>query len=201
LLSKVAPRSYKLGRRAASAATTRQRIVDAAAEVYRERGIAGASIAAIAERADVSRGSVLHHFGDGDGLLAAVLDHVVETVEYPDERVLTVGASKEQRIHEYVAAMARFYERSTSWWEVFSRDMDRPDLQARERDFWVIAARLQAAALGDVANDRIVAATLGTLTHAWTFGTLRSSGLSLDEAIEVVADLVLDTIRRREAGT
>ena len=197
----MAPRSYKLGRRAATAASTRQRIVEAAAEVYRERGVAGASIAAIAERADVSRGSVLHHFGDGDGLLAAVLDHVIATVEYPDERVLTTGAPKEQRIREFVDAMGRFYERSNSWWEVFSQDMGRPDLAARERDFWATVGRLQAAAFGNVAEDRIVASTLGVVMHPWTFGTLRATGLSLDEAITVMADIVVDVVRRHDAGS
>ncbi len=197
----MAPRSYTLGRRAETAAATRSRIVEAAAEVYRERGVEGTSIAAVAQRADVSRGSVLHHFGDADGLLGAVLDQVLASIEIPDERVLTEGAPLAQRIHEFVAAMAHFYDRSTDWWEVFRRDMDRPDLQARERDFWASVSRLQAAALGSKAGeDRIVAGTLGAILHPWTFGTLRASGLSLDEAIDSIADLVFVIVRRREGS-
>ena len=194
----MAPRSYTLGRRAQTAAATRRRIVEAAAEVYRESGVAAASIGAVAERANVSRGSVLHHFGDADGLLGAVLDEVLESIEVPDARVLTEGAPPERRIRELVDAMGRFYDRSTTWWDVFSRDMGQPDLQAREREFWASIAQLQAAALGNAADDRIVRSTLGAILHPWTFGTLRASGLSLGEAIDVIADLVIDVVRRRE---
>ena len=46
----------------------------------------GTTLQAMAERADVARGTVLNHFGGADGLLEAVLDDVAEEVDYPDER-------------------------------------------------------------------------------------------------------------------
>lgn len=192
------PRAYTLRRRAQTAGATRQRIVDAATEVYRERGVAAATIGAVAERADVSRGTVLHHFGDADGLLGAVLDHVLATVDLPDERVLTEGAPRDQRIREFVRAMGLFYERSNSWWEVFRADMERPVLKAREQEFWASFGRLYGAALGAAAEDRLASTTVGALLHPWMYGQLRFAGLSVEETIEVIADLVVDLVHRHE---
>src|SRR5215467_9453291 len=84
----MAPRPYSLGRRAEAAAGTRRRVIDAAVALYRERGVAETTVTAVAARADVSRGTVLHHFGDGEGLLAAVLDHALVSLDVPDGSVL-----------------------------------------------------------------------------------------------------------------
>jgi AcrR family transcriptional regulator len=50
---------------------TRRRLLDAAADLFAERGIDGAPIDAIAERADRTSGAVYDHFGGKDGLLFA----------------------------------------------------------------------------------------------------------------------------------
>ncbi|HEX8025865.1 MAG TPA: helix-turn-helix domain-containing protein, partial [Candidatus Limnocylindrales bacterium] len=70
----MAPRAYRLGRRAESAAATRDRIVEAAAALYEAQGVNATTLQAIAEKADVSRGTVLHHFGSTSGVLDAVAE-------------------------------------------------------------------------------------------------------------------------------
>ncbi|HKJ35867.1 MAG TPA: TetR/AcrR family transcriptional regulator [Solirubrobacterales bacterium] len=65
-----AKRIYRQTERAASTAATRERILDAALEI----GDPAAPLAAIAERAGVSERTVLRHFGDRNGLFAAVLE-------------------------------------------------------------------------------------------------------------------------------
>ncbi len=45
-------------------------LLDAAAELVAERGVQGASLASIGERAGVSRGLPTHHFGSKDALVA-----------------------------------------------------------------------------------------------------------------------------------
>jgi AcrR family transcriptional regulator len=61
-------------------AETRRRLLDAAADLFAARGIDGASIDAIAERADRTSGAVYDHFGGKDGLLFALLDAWVDDV-------------------------------------------------------------------------------------------------------------------------
>ncbi|MBU3062532.1 TetR/AcrR family transcriptional regulator [Nocardia sp. NEAU-G5] len=53
---------------------TRQRILQAALELFAERGYAGTSIALIAKRVGLSQPGVLHHFSDKRSLLIAVLE-------------------------------------------------------------------------------------------------------------------------------
>ena len=194
------PRSYTQRRRADSAASTRGRILDSAIAVYRDRGPAAATLQEIAQRADVSRGTILHHFGDAEGLLAAVLQSALDSLDIPDERIFDGLSDPEARIRTFVAAMYRFYDRSSDWWTVFAGDRgELPKLPAfaeQERAFWQAIARLQAAALGAAADDRVVAATAGVLLHPWTMETLRSSGLGLDQEIGVMGDLMVDLVRR-----
>jgi AcrR family transcriptional regulator len=181
------PRAYAQARRADSAAATRLRIRDSALALYRERGVAGTTLQAVAERADVSRGTVLNHFGGADGLLDAVLEEIVAGLDYPDERVQEGARTEDERIRRFVAAMFRFFVRSEEAWPVFNRDMDHPVLKAREAEYYEVVGRLHAATFGDLAGDRYVAAATRAYVNYAPFHDLRAAGLSLDEAIEVVA--------------
>jgi AcrR family transcriptional regulator len=192
----MAPRRYRLTTRAASAAATRERIVRAAAAEYREIGVATSSIRAIAARAEVSRGTVLHHFGDAGGLLGAVLDDLVVSLDIPDGRLLQGAANMDERARRFVDAMLRFYDRTSDWWTVYGSQIDHPVVHAREVDFWKRIAGFRAAAFGRAADDRIVTAVIDTLTHPATLGTMQTSGLSLNEAIDVTGDLVVGLLRR-----
>jgi len=59
---------------------TRQRIVEAAAAAFRERGIADVGVAEIMRRADLTHGGFYAHFDSKDDLLAAALDHAATQV-------------------------------------------------------------------------------------------------------------------------
>jgi AcrR family transcriptional regulator len=198
----MAPRSYTQRKRADSADATRLRIVDAAMDLYRERGVAKTTLAAIAERADVSRGTILHHFGGADGILEAVADRVLVSLEMPDERILDGIDDPAERIRAFVVAMVRYFERSTPWWQVFESVMQRPGLQAREADYWAGFGRLQAAALGpETVADPIAMAAIGALIHPGTLGSflwlLEGSGIDAEERSRIVADLALAYLDRR----
>jgi AcrR family transcriptional regulator len=56
------PRPYRLGRRAESAEETLRRIVRATYTLHCEQGVAATTMKQIARRADVSVGTVYHHF-------------------------------------------------------------------------------------------------------------------------------------------
>lgn len=63
-------------RKAEQAAETRSLLVQAARELFGERGYAGASIDEIAERVGVTTGGVYHHFGDKRELFRAVYEQI-----------------------------------------------------------------------------------------------------------------------------
>jgi TetR/AcrR family transcriptional regulator, transcriptional repressor for nem operon len=54
---------------------TRGRIVAAAAELIRERGVAGTSLDDVRAATDSSKSQLYHYFGDKHGLVEAVIDH------------------------------------------------------------------------------------------------------------------------------
>ena len=195
------PRTYDLGKRAVTSAATRERILERTIDLYRQHGVAGTTLKAIADAADVSRGTILHHFGSADGLLGAVLDFVVSSLDWPDERMLDGVEGRDARIRAFVDAMIEFQDRSTPWWSMFESEMQRPVLQERESYYWAALGRLQAAALGPGLQDdpKANAALLG-MTHPATVGTFfwafERAGLARDEARPLLADLAVDAIRR-----
>ena len=52
----------------------RTRILDAALELFAERGFILTSLPMIAERVGITHAGILHHFGSKDGVLRALLE-------------------------------------------------------------------------------------------------------------------------------
>jgi len=63
-----------VSRKRAGGEASRQRIIDAAAEVAGERGYEGTSISLISERSGLPASSIYWHFKDKDELIAAVIE-------------------------------------------------------------------------------------------------------------------------------
>jgi AcrR family transcriptional regulator len=64
------------GRREAEARATREALIEAALEVFTERGYAGVGTEEIVARAKVTRGALYHHFEDKRDLFRAVFERV-----------------------------------------------------------------------------------------------------------------------------
>lgn len=56
-----------------------ERVLDATLDLIHEKGMAEASTVAIAKRAGVSRGAILHHYPQRFDLITAAVDHLLET--------------------------------------------------------------------------------------------------------------------------
>lgn len=196
----VGPRSYTLGRRAETANKTRRRILDAALETYSERGIGATTLTAIAERADVARGTVLHHFGTAEGLLGETLDHLLDRLDVPDEGILEGVVGRDARIRVFVDSMIAFQERSTPYWQMFESEMGRPALKAREAAYWAAFERLLRSALGpELADDPRAGAVIVGLSHPATAGSFfwsfERAGSSGEEARRMIGDLAIAAVK------
>jgi AcrR family transcriptional regulator len=77
MADEVKPRAYNSTRRLEQAELTRQRVLDAAAALFEQRGYDGASIAAIAERAGVSEETVYARFRNKRTLLGELVRRAV----------------------------------------------------------------------------------------------------------------------------
>jgi AcrR family transcriptional regulator len=114
-------------------AETRQRLLDAAALLFADRGIDGVSIDTVAEAADRTSGAVYAHFGSKDGLLAALLDELVNDIAAIMGAELTLSDDGDEQLR--------------ALWRTFA---DPPPGPGRgwlllEHEFWLYAARHEEA--------------------------------------------------------
>jgi AcrR family transcriptional regulator len=86
---------------------TRQRLIDAAGELFWERGYAATGLSDILAAAGARGGSLYHFFPTKDDLLLAVIDHQAALVETSIENALAA----EQEPRAKVLAMVELYRR------------------------------------------------------------------------------------------
>lgn len=110
-------------------AETHRRLLDAAAELFAERGIEGASVDAIAERAERTSGAIYDHFGGKDGLLYALLDGWVDDVTAVISAELVAASTLDDRLAALWRNVAHPPTREGQWirlehelWSFASRD-------------------------------------------------------------------------------
>jgi AcrR family transcriptional regulator len=113
--------------RAEAKARTRERLLDAAARVFAQKGLAGASVDEIAEAAGYSIGAVYSNFGGKEQLFVELLK------ERPNDRVTQATAIAADA--EPAQAQRAF---SRLLVEVADKDVDFAPLQA---EFWLYAVR------------------------------------------------------------
>ncbi len=111
-------RPYHSPRRLQQAAETRELVLDAAEQLFKERGYAGTSMAAVAGLAGVSPESVYGHFGSKRVLLGELFRRAVRGADpapVPEQEVpRTLAASTDQRelLRRFAADIAPRLERA-----------------------------------------------------------------------------------------
>jgi len=152
-------------------------------------------------RADVSRGTVLHHFGSNEGLFGAVLDMVVAQIDYPDARFLEGVEGRDARIRVYLESLIDFFVRTRHWWPIFESEQGGAEYKQREAQYWEALGQFQAAALGpELAADPEANAILLSFVHPATVGTFiwafEQAGIDSGRVRTLLGDLAVDAIRR-----
>jgi AcrR family transcriptional regulator len=191
---------------------TRSRIVDVAARLLREQGAAGVTTRGVAEAAGVQAPAIYRLFGDKDGLLDAVAEHVMATQVSGKAAVVqaasAAGVDPLDDLRAGWEAQIEFGVANPGLFRLLSdpdRAVSSPAAQAGRQ---VLASRVhRVAATGRLkvserrAVDVIQAAGIGTiLTLLATPVEQRDAGLADSMYQAVLGQLLTDAPRAAEDG-
>jgi AcrR family transcriptional regulator len=178
-------------KRAEDVERTRQRIVEAAVHLHGTAGPAATSVAAIAQRAGVTRLTVYRHFPDDATLFEACSGHWLAQQKLPRPEQWCTLEDPVQRLKAGLTDIYRFYRGGEQMLALVIRDAHAVPEPMREVPKEM--ARRYVEVLSGVwpGADRVRRAVIG---HAAAFSTWRSlcreQGLADSEAAEVMVTLV-----------
>jgi AcrR family transcriptional regulator len=188
-------RTYRLRERAKQQEATRQRIIEAVAQLHAEVGPAATTISAIAERAGVQRLTVYRHFPDEAGLFKACAAH--SDAQYPaPEPALWEGIhDPRQRTEVLLTALYGYYAPGAEGLALVLRDAERlpalAEALAPMRDYMqMLAGDLARAWAPPPGAAREFGATLGLALEFWSWRSLAAQGLDPAEAARLMARLI-----------
>lgn len=196
-------------------ATTASAILDAAEDLFRKRGFQATTIDEIADKADVSVGSVYVHFDNKVGLYLALVERALEINETAMSKVAELGLrSPLERVFAASEAYMNFHLQHPGAFQMIALRAFEPssgihEVEARiaervQRLVDAVEADLRAAiAAGEVRPELDAARTMRFLWGAWNGvismtlrdDTFRIDGDELQATLEVGRAVVSDGLR------
>lgn len=185
----MSPRTYRLQRRAETAEETRARIVSATLALHSERGVLATSHRDIAERADVSVGTVYHHFPTQEAIVNACGALVRQKVPFPALSVIDPALPRRRRVAALARALVPLWARMP-WLERLRSERDAvPALDAAIKRREEAVRALIRRALGPRAAAKTVTVAEAVLDPA-VVQRLIQSGIREQEAAAVLASIL-----------
>src|SRR5918997_7062785 len=99
--------SERVDRRAERGEATRAALVDAARELFAERGYSAVGTTEVVERAGVTRGAMYHHFADKKDLFRAVYEQAEQDVV---KRTVAAIAGVDEPLEQLRVATRTFFD-------------------------------------------------------------------------------------------
>jgi AcrR family transcriptional regulator len=187
-------RDYRLGRRGEMAEETRRRIVQATHDLHNETSIAGTTMKDIAERADVSIGTVYHHFPTYNEVVQACGAFTFELARPPTPVIFGGARSQKERVQRLAAELFAFYRRF-------------PGLERARAERHLVQAVDEKLTQWDAAYAALVREALGTdepralafaaaLLDPAVHSALAARGLTAADAAAEIAEAILARLKR-----
>jgi AcrR family transcriptional regulator len=192
-------RKYELKARAERQEETRQRIVEATAELHQEVGPARTTVAEIARRAGVNRVTVYNHFPEESELFAACQGHFFTSHPLPDLSEALALEDPADRVRAVVHELYGSYRQTEPMTAKVLRDRaSLPAMDALMEQTYdaMLTGLVDALATGlgrGGAAARRTRAALALALDFWTWHRLAHEGLSDDEAADLMAQLAAQT--------
>ena len=184
-----------MDKRRATVEETHQRIQEATLALHSEKGIFGTSWQDIAQRADVSVGTVYKHFPSLDELVPACGELMYAITRPPsleDAPQIFAGAhSLEERLKRLISELFDFYERGASYIETDFQERQLPAVQEWEAYWRSTIEVLAREALHLVQPDEGTVQAVGALLDFSVFKSLAERGIPIEEATKIMNEVVL----------
>jgi AcrR family transcriptional regulator len=185
-------RRYQLRQRARDRDNTRQKIVEAAIELHRSKGLAATTFADIAERANVGRVTVYRHFPDEAALVQACSGQYFSRYPLPDIEVWKQIGDAGERLRDGLQATYRYHRQTEPMMSSILPDAWELEIMEPYRAHWRRAVEILAEPYDPSPERRPV--LFAALALALDFRTwhllVHTHRLSQDSAVELVARLV-----------
>jgi AcrR family transcriptional regulator len=193
-------RPYRLGKRQADVDDTRERIVDAARELFGESAFNEVTLADVAKRAGVSRATVYYQFESKFGLLDAVFAAALQRAGYERIRQAREHRDAALGVRLYVKEVCSFWSREHApFRNIFGlaavdqdarRAVDRYDGRRKELITWLVKRLEDQGKLRKSISQKNAVDVLWMLTGFRAFDQLHSgSGLSVRATAKLLSDL------------
>ncbi len=197
----MAPRSYQLGKRAASVDETRRRIIDAIVALHAERGVVATTALDVARRADVAVGTVLRHFPSLDAMVRACGPVVHEHVRFPAATIFEGVAELDARLRRLCDEAFGAYERGAPWIASAATDVDKvPALAESVAQLDTGHRALVDAALAPFGASDDVRRLAVALTAFPVWKAMIAAGFSTPDAAATTAEILTHAQRAAESG-
>jgi len=185
------PRPYRMGERAAAMDATRTRIIEAAIELFTERGISATTTRDIGLRADVAPGTLRKHFPTREALEAAMVQRLVAEAPLPELSILDGAATIDERLRRILLVSGTFFDQAARLYRMWLREpmVEGPWLETGRRygERW---EELMRMTLGSLATDPEANAILRAIIDPRFYQGVAGGTRTTGEAAELIAAVV-----------
>ncbi len=194
------PRTYHLHRRASTMTATRTRIVQAAVELYTERGGSATTLKDVGRRADVAPGTLRRHFPTRDDLDAAIVERATSEMALPGLEIFDGAQTLADRVSRLVTATGAFLDQGAPWYRMWLREpmIRGPWAEAGAR-YGARWDELMRRALGPLVDDADARAVLSAALEPTFFDGVRASGRPTAQVANLITEVLAPWLTAREA--
>jgi AcrR family transcriptional regulator len=184
-----------MDKRRAAVEETRQRILEATLALHSEKGIFGTSWQDIAQRADVSVGTVYKHFPSLEELVPACGELMYAITRPPSledaPQIFAEAHSLEERLESLISELFDFYERGASYIETDLQERQLPAVQDWGAYWRATIEGLAREALHPVQPDQGTVQAVGALLDFSVFKSFAERGFAKERAMKTMNEVLL----------
>lgn len=171
---------------------TRERIIEAAIELYTDLGMSATTMRAVAARADVAPGTLRNHFPSRAGLDAAMVERLTQEAPLPDISIFDGSRSIDERLARLVRVTGTFLDQAARLYRMWLREPMVSGAWAQAGAAY--GARwneLMRLALGPLADDDDAMAVLRAVLELSFFERVRAGTRTTDDVCALITEAIV----------